>query len=80
LFLQEQIKGIIIASWRHSNINRNIRILEAYSSQNNEKIDMLTKKNTGADMKLEILRIKTSVNENATVLQTLFQNIQRRNP
>jgi hypothetical protein len=80
LFLQEQIKGIIIASWRHSNINRNIRILEAYSSQNNEKIDMLTKKNTGADMKLEILRIKTAVNENATVLQTLFQNIQRRNP
>jgi predicted nucleic acid-binding Zn-ribbon protein len=63
-----------------SNINRNISNLESYISQNNEKIDMLTKKNTGADMKQEILRIKTAVNENATVLQTLFQNIHKRNP
>jgi chromosome segregation ATPase len=63
-----------------SDISRNISKLEAYIGQNNEKIDTLTKKNTGADMKNEILRIKTAVNENASVLQTLFQNIQRHNP
>jgi chromosome segregation ATPase len=63
-----------------SDISRNINKLEAYIGQNNEKIDTLTRKNTGADMKNEILRIKTAVNENATVLQTLFQNIQRHNP
>jgi chromosome segregation ATPase len=61
-----------------SNINRNISNLEGYISKNNEKIDMLTKKTTGADMKHEILRIKTAVNENATVLQSLYQNIHKR--
>jgi hypothetical protein len=61
-----------------SNINRNISNLEGYISKNNEKIDMLTNKNTGADMKQEILRIKTAVNENASVLQSLFHNIHTR--
>jgi chromosome segregation ATPase len=61
-----------------SNINRNLTNLESYISKNNEKIEMLTNKATGADMKNEILKIKTAVNENANVLQTLFQDIQRR--
>ena len=60
-----------------SDISLNIKKLEAYIGQNNEKIDTLTRKNTGADMKNEILRIKTAVNENATVLQGLFQTIQQ---
>ena len=61
-----------------SNINRNLTNLESYISKNNEKIEMLTNKAMGADMKNEILKIKTAVNENANVLQTLFQDIQRR--
>ena len=60
-----------------SDISLNIKKLEAYIGQNNEKIDTLTRKNTGADMKNEILRIKTAVNENATVLQGLFHTIQQ---
>ena len=60
-----------------SDISLNIKKLEAYIGQNNEKIVTLTRKNTGSDMKNEILRIKTAVNENATVLQGLFHTIHQ---
>jgi chromosome segregation ATPase len=72
--IAEQQKRIMATQ---SSINQNLSNLESIMKENKEKMEMLSKNSTDANMQREILKIKTAVNENAGVLQTLSNDIQK---
>ena len=62
----------------HANINTNLSKLEACIAKNNAEIKQLTAKTDGAiTTKHDIFKIKAAVNENASVLQALYQDLRR---
>jgi tetraacyldisaccharide-1-P 4'-kinase len=62
----------------HANINTNLSKLEACIAKNNAEIKQLTAKTDGVmTTKQDIFKIKAAVNENASVLQALYQDLRR---